>query len=145
MSKGKFDIYCHIKRNYQKEKYLFFITDSNLRRNITGIRCASNILPVNWLRKYQIKRENRYCNLCKTDEIGNEIHTILYCQNNVIQKYRRDFFELIYKRSPQLQRLNIEDQFYYIIKCIEKEVTLYFSLFLHKIFKLIKSQRRDVT
>ncbi len=50
-----------------------------LRRHITGIRCASNLMPVNLLRKFNVKRELRFCTLCNTKEIGNEMHIIMNC------------------------------------------------------------------
>ncbi len=36
-SKGKYDIYYQIKKQYHREKYLYKICDNNIRKNITGI------------------------------------------------------------------------------------------------------------
>ncbi len=52
--KGKYEIYCQVRRQYRMEKYLLYLNDKHLRKNITGVRCASNILPINHLRKYNI-------------------------------------------------------------------------------------------
>ncbi len=42
-SKGKYDIYCQIKKQYHREKYLYKICDNNMRKNITSIRCSKEI------------------------------------------------------------------------------------------------------
>ncbi len=64
-SKGKFDVYFKTKRFYRKKKYITQIQNNKLRRHITRIRCPTNILPINILRKYNIKRQYRFCILCK--------------------------------------------------------------------------------
>ncbi len=46
-SKGKYEIYCQVKRQYRMKKYLLYLNDKQMRKNITGVRCASNILPIN--------------------------------------------------------------------------------------------------
>lgn len=46
-SKGKFAMYCKVKHFYEVANYLHTIQDSNQRRHITGIRCASNRTPIN--------------------------------------------------------------------------------------------------
>ncbi len=138
-SKGKYNIYCHIKKNYTPEKYLHEIQDSKLRRHITGVRCATNILPVNKLRKRNIRRENRLCELCDSNEIGDEYHTIIECQNPKLVLHRKELFTLSKEISPQTESLNNKQIFYYMIQGIEKEITIYFAVYLDKIYKIIKS------
>ncbi len=88
-SKGKYNIYFQIKKQYHTEIYLYKIRDNNTRKNITGIRCASNILPINALRKLNIKREFRICSLCI------EMHVLMDCINDDITKLRSDLFTKI--------------------------------------------------
>ncbi len=78
-SKGKYDIYCQIKKQYHREKYFYKIHNNNIRKNITGIRCASIILPINALRKLNIKREFRICSLCSIQQLGTEMYGSLHC------------------------------------------------------------------
>jgi hypothetical protein len=138
-SKGKFDIYCKTKRHYKMEKYLKQIRNNKLRRNITGIRCASNILPINILRKNNVKREFRYCNLCNNNQIGSELHVFMLCDNSELIEYRSKLFQLLYDLSPQLEILPVECQLQYILQAVEEKITLSFSIFVDKVYKLIKN------
>ncbi len=61
-------------------------------KNITGIKCPSNILPINALRKLKIKREFRICSLCGAQKVGTEIHILMKCINDDIYKLRSDLF-----------------------------------------------------
>ncbi len=46
-SMGKYAMYYKMKKHYKAEKYLHSINNNVLRIHITGIRCASNLMPVN--------------------------------------------------------------------------------------------------
>ncbi len=85
-SKGKFDVYRKTKRFYTKEKCITQIKNNKLRRHISRISCASNILPINILRKCNIKRQHRFCNLCKSNEIGSELDVFMVCNNPEIME-----------------------------------------------------------
>lgn len=137
-SKGKFDIYCKTKRVYKKEKYLFEIENNMLRKHISGIRCASNILPINFLRKRNVKRENRYCKLCNENKIGDELHVIMKCTNKDIKKHRAIFLEKIFKSSPQLKDFKDELILHYLVSVIETQLTIYLAIFLDKVYNTIK-------
>jgi hypothetical protein len=145
-SKGKFEIYCKIMRNYKMEKYLKVIKNNKLRRHITGIRCASNILPINILRIFNAKKEYRYCNLCNNNYIGNEMHTFMLCDNPQLLIYRTALFKLLYKHSPQLEKLPVECQLQYILQTVETNITLEFSIFVDKVYKLIsQTKKKQIT
>ncbi len=59
-AKCKYEINCQVKGQYRMGKYLLYLYHKQLWKNITGVRCASNILPINHLRKYNIKNELRW-------------------------------------------------------------------------------------
>ena len=139
-SQGKFAIYCISKRNYIMENYLNKIRHNHLRRNISGIRCASNLLPVNYLRKFNIKKESRLCSMCNNNEIGTELHVIMLCENVEIKPLRLEFLKLLYDFSPQLSLLQPEQQFNYIVQAIEEPLTLYFAIYLQKVYRLLKKK-----
>ncbi len=90
-SKSKFELYCQLKKQYKMEDYLAGIQDNSLRKHIAGIRCANNRISINFLRKFGVKRENRFCNLCNISEIGNELHTLFECKNSHLVKFRDIF------------------------------------------------------
>ncbi len=120
MAKGKYYIYCQIKKQYHREKYLYKICDNNIRKNITGIRCASNVLPINALRKLNIKREFRICSLCSAQKLGTEMHILMECVNDDISKLRSGMFNKIDKISPQFKMLSAEQQFIYVLRDVKE-------------------------
>ncbi len=68
------------KKNCKSEKYLHAFQNNNLRRQITGIRCGSNLMPINYLRKLNIKRQERICTLCSNGSyLGTEMHLVMEC------------------------------------------------------------------
>ncbi len=135
---GKYTIYCKVKKIYKCEKYLHSVKDNTLRRHVTGLRCASNLMPVNYMRKFNVNRNNRYCTLCSNNDLGTEMHIIMRCKNEALLKQRKCLYQLLYKCSPQLELLSDEDLFTYLSACIEPEITCYFAVFLDKIHKLLK-------
>lgn len=137
-SAGKFELYCKTKKCYYKEKYLDYVDDNLLRRHLSSLRCGSNRMPINWLRKFNVDRDKRICSLCKDNKLGTELHMIFECSNTEINKHRSTFLKLIYVHSLQLNQLNKEQLLIYLVKCVEKELTHYFSIFLDRINKVIK-------
>ncbi len=49
-------MYCKVKHFYKPEKYLHTIQNNNLCRQITGIRYGSYLMPINYMRKFNIKK-----------------------------------------------------------------------------------------
>ena len=136
-SGGRFSVYYKIKKNYHFEKYLH-MKNCNLRRNITSIRISTHCLPIENLRKYNVERINRTCLMCKDNEIGSEIHTILFCKNPDIVNLRNKLFENVNKCNHQWELLGHENKFLYLVLAVDETVTFYFSIFLEKLFELIK-------
>ena len=138
-SQGKFDIFCKIKKNYKSEKYLSFVHSSKLRRIITGIRCACNPLPVNLLRKYGIKREERICHMCNSNEIGTELHLFMHCTNQTLSSIRNELLNKINTQLPHSKKLSPEQLFYYLLMFIEETIALQVAMYLDKIYKIVAS------
>ncbi len=137
-SPGKFFMYQKIKRNYIGERYLYNIKQNNLRKHLTALRCASNLFPINYLRKFNVDRKSRFCNLCQSQNIGDEQHILLKCQNAQLQKFRMKFTSIALQSNPQLKVLNDYNFFIYISLCINKDLSFIFAIFLEKIHKLLK-------
>ncbi len=54
----------------------------------------------------------------------------------------QSFFRLIFASSAQLEVLDTEQLFTYLLTCVETNITYYFAIFLDKIHKLLKSQKK---
>ena len=139
-SKGKFDIYCRIKKHYRMEGYIQYIKNNQLKKHISGIRCASNIMPINILRKCNIKREERFCNMCNEKQIGNELHIIMYCKNGNLVKLREKLLSTIDKTCTQFEMLSKEDQLTYMLLGVDKNITIHFAYFLNNVYKTMRSE-----
>lgn len=137
-SAGKFEIYCKVKKVYRKELYLYNIKDPHLRRHITNLRCGSNRMPINWLRKYGINRNERLCTLCNKNQLGSEKHVIIECTNHNVNTYRNELFRLINNVTDQFTRLNLMQMFIYLIACNDLNIVYFFAVFLDKVDKLLK-------
>lgn len=131
---------------YHQEDYLRYIKNNQLKRHISGIRCASNILPINNLRKYNIKRQERFCNMCNEKKLGNELHIIMKCNNNELLKFRAHLLQSINNLCSQFNMLSDEDRLIYMLLGVDESITIQFSYFLNNVYKTIKletQKKRD--
>ena len=136
-SKGKYEIYCKIKRKYRFEPYLEKIEDHKLRRYITGIRCTYNNFPVNQLRKKGIDRDERYCHLCNAGVIGSELHVTMFCRDERVTSCRNDLVSVLKTLSTQIIQLTKEQLFNYLVQAVDSDSLFYFAIFLRKIDKIL--------
>ena len=87
------------------EQYLF-----NLPPRLAKIYCkfrTCNIkLPVECSRWNNIPRENRICNLCNLNEIGDEFHYLFNCSDQEILINRKKFLSRYYFESPSTFKFN---------------------------------------
>ena len=138
-SAGRFEVYVKVKKQYTFEKYLLCLRN-NLRRNITNIRISTSILPVEILRKRNVKREDRICPLCTSKEICTELHATMYCTNNVIVHQREQLDKKLAEITPQWQYLTKELKFVHLTLANDKDMIFYFAIFLDKIMKEFKAK-----
>ena len=136
-SGGRFEVYSLVKKQYKFEQYLM-LEKNYLRRNITNIRISTHNLPIESLRKANVKREERTCPLCSTKEIGSEFHAIINCQNQHIKQLRLKLNENINKLHNQWNKLSERQKFMYLTLAVDKQCTFYFAIFLDKVYKEYK-------
>ena len=132
-SNGKHQIYAEIKTQNCFEKYLD-IENMNIRKAITKMRISSHKFPIETGRYEGKERHERLCPLCCND-IGNEKHYLFECSNNTIKKTRDEFLSIIYKKSPQIKRLVVEDQLKYFLLCRDETLIKDIGILFLKIQK----------
>ena len=135
-SGGKFEIYYAIKKVFKFETYLN-MKSNILRRCLTNIRISTHCLPVEKLRKFNIARQDRICNLCNDNVVGTEMHVLVNCQNRDLQLFRKTLYDNILLYSPQFESLKDEDKFRYLLNCIDNDCNFYFAVFLEKVYRLV--------
>ena len=80
-SYGRYEVYRLLKKNYTPENDIHKLKNNYMRRNITHIRTSTHCLPIESLRKKNIPRTDRLCNLCNI-HVGSELHVLMMCQNS---------------------------------------------------------------
>ena len=98
---GKLNFFSKIIKNHTLQDYL---KDPSLpfkfRKAITNFRIGNHRLPVEVGRYYgRVERAERLCPLCSND-IGDEWHYLLYCNNTIIKSNRDQVFHEIDHFEP---------------------------------------------
>ena len=75
---GKLDVYCKIKKNIAFESYLD-LHNAKHRHAFTQLRISAHSLEVETGRYSRISRQDRVCQMCNSQEIGDEIHLLTSC------------------------------------------------------------------
>ena len=88
MNSAKCLNYRIYKSNFGFEQYLSMLP-CDLRLYLCKFRCLSNNLPIETGRFLNIDRSERFCNLCNTNELGDEFHYLFKCTffNTTRHKY----------------------------------------------------------
>ena len=96
---------CEYKRNFKFETYIDNL-NFDIRKIVSRFRLSNHILPIEKLRYENVKREERLCNVCNLNTIGNENHYMLWCQNNEIKAIRENFVTKTIKIVPELIKMD---------------------------------------
>ena len=80
----------------------------NARIHVTKLRLSAHCLPVEILRysKQYPNREDRTCNICVLNVLGDENHYFLDCKNRRIADVRSTFLESVKRLCPQLSNFD---------------------------------------
>ena len=70
-----------VKKFFRSESYFELIKDFQLRQCFSKLRLSDHFLDIETSRKQNIDAENRICNICNSNEVGNEFHFLIKCQN----------------------------------------------------------------
>lgn len=130
VKESKLRTYLQFKKNYRKELYLDMISSSKLRTAVTKLRISDHSLPIEIGRRNNIDLNNRFCEKCNTNKLGDEFHFILECENVELSKHRNDMLKNISVIMPQFETLNDYSKFLYIILCSDKCLIGYISKFI---------------
>ena len=136
-TESKLRSYNLVKTNYGKEAYLSEIKSSNTRRSISKIRLSDHKLPIETGRRMGISCENRICNMCNLNKVGDEFHFITECKNEDIAKLRFKLYCNIVKIQPQFKYLCERNKFLYIFACHDLAILKYTGDFITEGLKML--------
>ena len=137
---NKLRTYRKFKRNIEREKYLTYINNYKLRKNICRLRISSHNLPIETgrhRRPNKVPSHLRICNECNTGKIGDEYHIMIECTKYRIA--RAILFTDIIKLRGEFREFSDENRFIEIMKLENEDII---NLVL-KYFKKIISIRGE--
>ena len=97
--------YRLFKSNFCFENYLIKLSPK-LRRNFLKFRLSSHKLPIQQLRYADVTREQRLCNLCPMQEIGDEFHYLFNCSCPLLKDERKRCLSGYFNHHPNVLKLN---------------------------------------
>ena len=92
--KPKLILYQKLKESYLPEKYVTQNLTFNLRSCIAQLRFGILPLHIETGRFSAKSRDQRVCNICKSNDVEDEVHFLFFCQKyndlryNMIQKFK---------------------------------------------------------
>ena len=89
-------LYLQHKTEPRYEPYLDTITNRKIRVQYAKFRLGDHDLENEKGRHMKVERGNRYCKLCTTGDIGDELHLLFNC--NKLYKSRPSFLNYMYKK-----------------------------------------------
>ncbi len=96
--------YRAIKCAFDIEEYLLKMPKSS-RIVIRGFRTSNNKLPVNVGRYTGVSREERICNKCNVNVMGDEFHIILECTNEENTRLKEMYVPSCYTLRPTFSNM----------------------------------------
>jgi len=135
---GKLAIWCNIKQNITREKYLDFVRIPEQRIALSKIRLSNHKLPIERGRfsNPKIPRNERICNLCPQIKVGDEFHLICECSHPKLFYLRKVLFCEISNVCPSFELLNLKNKFVYLLCCNDKDITRIFAKICFKMLKV---------
>ena len=115
-SNKKLNFYSIFKIDVSKSEYLEQIKSSNQRNALAKLRAGNHNLRIESGRHCfpKIPEDLRICQYCSSNEIGNEIHFILYC-NRFKELNRQQFTNSIKVKFTKFDLLSDHNKLNFIL------------------------------
>ena len=122
--------YRIFKSSFQQEPFIRLLPKDCIT-SLVKFRCTNNKLPVNTLRFSGAPRQDRLCQLCDMNELGDEFHYLFICP--FLQDKRKDLLPLYYHKNPNVIKykclFNTSD------KCLLLKLK-HFICYINQVFRL---------
>ena len=121
--KAKLRTYKLFKENPHTENYVKYCRSRPQRSLLAQLRCGILPLHIETGRYRNLKVEERICNLCKKDEIEDEIHFVCKCEE--LLNPRKDLYSKISDKFEMFAQYNDKEKFLYLMTHEWKLLSLY--------------------
>lgn len=142
---NKLDFYYKYKKTFGYEKYLDNIP-KQIRMFLTRLRISSHNLPIE-IQRYnkdekgqKIKREKRKCTICTLNEVGDEDHYLLRCNNNKIENIRKTLLREVKAKVRQLELFNDKNIMDYCMSMSDQNLHMPVALYVKNLLKIYKEE-----
>ena len=71
---------------------------------MSKFRCLNHKMPIVSGRYKNIPRQERICNICEKDQIGDEFHYLFQC--NALEVQRKKYLKRYYRNNPNTYKMN---------------------------------------
>ena len=126
--KGKLRTYALFKKNFCQEPYLQVIKNENVRTCFTRFRISAHKLHIETGRYKKIDSDNRLCEICKSNEIEDEIHFITSCSAYATE--RENLYERFIIQNKNFKMLPNISKFIWLMSNENVENITLFSEFV---------------
>ena len=106
---NKLRLYATFKGSFKREPYIDLVQSRNQRCWLSRLRCSAHHLEIEQGRWSKTPISERFCKVCKTDNIGDEYHAVMMCKTFNIK--RACFIGKMDSILPGFKQLTKENQF----------------------------------
>lgn len=99
---SKLYLYSKLKSKFKTEEFLEKVSNFKTRQSITKLRVSDHILEIEQGRYRKIPRNQRICKFCNLNQVDDECHFFLKCQQN--NEIRKDLFSKISETNPNFRQ-----------------------------------------
>ena len=128
---NKLRMYKLIKNDYKMETYIYYISDHDVRRDLTKLRCSNHSLLIEQGRYSKLEVAERLCKKC--NKIEDKIHFLIECK--LYDSMRKKFFS---DNNVISIDGNTKDKFIYSLKNRDKNFILNVAKFTTAFVELKK-------
>jgi len=96
--------YRLFKQNFNFENYLTILPLSK-SKILLKFRLSSHKLPIQRLRYSNVPLNERICNICDRNELGDEFHYLFNCSFHHLKSLRKQYFPRYYLHNPNVIKL----------------------------------------
>ena len=134
---NKLRTFRQFKCEVRREKYLCYINNISLRKNISKLRLSAHNLPIEtgrYKRPEKIPPDQRYCEECNMNMVGDEFHIVMQCPK--YQHSREGFLEKINELDKDMNNMDCRQKFISIMKLDNENLIKTFATFIAKIIEI---------
>ena len=130
-------LFRKIKTNMCQEPYLHNVTNIEHRHAVSKLRISAHRLPIEMGRYAGIPAEKRLCMICEKNQVGDEYHYVMECDDDNVLNLRKCFFEHIYAVNKKYQLLDKCSLFTYLLSMKDELLMKIFAKYVYDMLTVV--------